>query len=112
MYLFLVVLLPYSNEGASTGVKLQILHCKYCVFKGRRLISGVVLQSWVLYSNSIHISKTIFLQSNFTVVKKCGLTQGWLDWSSVHLAKKTAEAAIKDGMSLRKLYSTTVNTAT
>lgn len=38
-------------------------------------------------------------------------THGWLDGSSIHLAKKTAAAAIRDGRNHRKPYSGRVNSA-
>lgn len=58
-YLCLVVFLASSSEVTATGVELQILQCKYCVFQLGYLISGVVLQSRVLQPNSILLSAQI-----------------------------------------------------
>lgn len=38
-------------------------------------------------------------------------TQGWLDWSKVHLARNTADAATIDGMKFRKPLSINVSSA-
>jgi len=63
-------------------------------------------------SNNIHITKNCFNEvKTFIMRNMSSLTQGWLDWSSVHLAKKTAEAAIRDGRNLRKVYSVRVSSA-
>lgn len=38
-------------------------------------------------------------------------THGWSDWSSVHLARNMADAAVREGRYLRKLYSIRVSSA-
>lgn len=92
-------------------IKLQIEQCKDSGFKLWCFVVCIVLKSRILQVNAWMFK--LIGQS-----KKCRLsvqnkvqTHGCSDWPRVHLARKTADAAILEGRNCKKLYSTSVSSA-